>query len=275
MDHITSLVLLFQLDPGPGAALDALRFLASLGHHKALALIGAAHRMLPGSFTYFRPSETDDTVYFEEILDDRLATYRWHSNSEFNHMYFVPITLAIVQMQDRDYSGAEETFSKTLKLWERIFAWKGTRVVLKETLAIYANQAWLKFERGAVEDAEELAKELLATLEAKGLTQWGDTQGLMQHFPLMVLVLNNRQEQALNWLRDAEQDKWLGFQPLLTSPVFKEFRGIPEVTQILSRLVAMRTKALDEVLATGLPEVLDPSLLFTRIEDSSHSTTQE
>lgn len=275
VDHITSLVLLFQLDPGPGAALDALRFLASLGHHKALALIGAAHRMLPGSFTYFRPSETDDTVYFEEILDDRLATYRWHSNSEFNHMYFVPITLAIVQMQDRDYSGAEETFSKTLKLWERIFAWKGTRVVLKETLAIYANQAWLKFERGAVEDAEELAKELLATLEAKGLTQWGDTQGLMQHFPLMVLVLNNRQEQALNWLRDAEQDKWLGFQPLLTSPVFKEFRGIPEVTQILSRLVAMRTKALDEVLATGLPEVLDPSLLFTRIEDSSHSTTQE
>ena len=92
---------------------------------------------------------------------------------------------------------------------------------------------------------------------------------------MMILLLNDRQQQAVDWLLDAEHDQWLFFQPVLTSPVYAEFRTNPQVTEALSRMVNWRAGLLDELLASGLPEVEDPSLLLELIESLVTPTHHE
>jgi tetratricopeptide (TPR) repeat protein len=88
-------------------------------------------------------------------------------------------------------------------------------------------------------------------------------------------LLNGHQQQALEWLLDAEQDQWLFFQPVLTSPVYAEFREIPEVAESLARMVDWRAGVLDELMAVGLPEVEDPSILLELLESLLTPTLHE
>ena len=89
---------------------------------------------------------------------------------------------------------------------------------------------------------------------------------LYAYLPLMILLLNGETQLALDWLTDAEETRWLEFQPLLSSPVYAEFREMPEVAAALERMTAWRAGVLEEVLAMELPEVGNPDLLLEYME---------
>ncbi len=253
-----------RIDSEPGPALGALTMLAALGQDRALAQVGAAHRLLPREFNG-PPGEFFFPSYFPEVLPERLASYRRHLASRLaNHgasfMYAIALVMA------GDYEAAEQQIDIPVRLWEGWYGTMGEIVWTSETTAVFAWKAWLLLHRDALDEAADLVAQLMAAVEEKELIAWSGSRGRLDDIPLMILLLNGRQDQAVDWLLAAEQDLWLYFQPLLTSPVYAEFRTLEEVSAALDRMVAWRAGVLEELEAEALPEVQDPSLLLAYIE---------
>ncbi|MBT8060331.1 MAG: tetratricopeptide repeat protein, partial [Gammaproteobacteria bacterium] len=243
-----------RIDRDPGSALRALLVLASMDFPEALNRVGAAQRILAGQFS------TDPVVppaYFTSILPERLETWRRYLGAGFEggDGYGVALLLA------GEYGQVEKLVDDGIRLWERWY--QGIDWIWHtETLETFAWKAWLLTERGERDQAAELAGEMMQALRDKELTEWSGSHKLLYDLPLMILLLNGEERQALDWLADAEQARWLHFQPLLTSPVYAEFRELPEAAATLERMTAWRARVLDEVLAMGLPEVENPDLLL-------------
>jgi TolB-like protein len=254
-----------RLSPEASPAVRALGTLAALGHIGALRSVDAAHRVVPGGGISFSYALTDYTLYFKESLDDRVDTYRWLVRVPFGNPYFDIARFAQAQLLTGDLDGAQESLEQGQAIWERYF--DGEPEITLRTVAIYADQAWLMFQNGETGEATALAQRLAKVLEDRGLLQWSGSRGDLGALPVMVMLLNDMDEQALEWLQDAERDAWIFFQALLTSPVFEQFRANPEVADILARLIDQRSAVLARVMETGLPEVLDPSLLLAAIRE--------
>ena len=205
-------------------------------------------------------------MYFTEILDERLETYRAHMRSIFAGSMGTSLVYARTLIVAGDYAAAAKNLDSVKSKWDSFYTPEGGRFGQCKTLTIYTYHAWLLARQGETEQAQDLAVELLQTLEQREITQWSGSRGNLQDIPLMILLLNDRRQQAVDWLLDAEHDQWLFFQPVLTSPIYVKFREIPEVAEALERMVAWRAGILDELMASGLPEVQDPSLLLSYMD---------
>ncbi|RLE17976.1 MAG: hypothetical protein DRJ50_13460, partial [Actinobacteria bacterium] len=274
IEWITTAIKLARLDSSPDSAFNALMMLAALGHEEALALVGGAHRLMPGRFK--RPALYDafSPLYFTEILDERLETYRAHMRSNLvsgglTIMYTRTLIMA------GDYEAAAGNLDREKAGWDAFYAPEGGRFWTGRTITIYAYHTWLLARRGETAQAQALAEELLQALKNNQVEKWSGSGGRLQDIPLLVLLLNARQEQAVEWLLEAEQDQWLFFQPVLTSPIYAEFREIPEVAESLERMTTWRAGLLDQLVATGLPEVQDPSLLLSYMDSLVTPTHNE
>lgn len=266
-DFITALTRLIRIDTEPASALLTLQSLANLGDERALELLDEAHKLVPGAISTY-PIFTgvpDLSIYFQEITEERIKTFRWHSNNDANP-YFFMTAYGLLQIQAKDFSGADKSLDFAQKLWDGYYAYRNERVMSMDTFPIYALRAWVSTQLGDTQGVKTVANELLEVLQQRGLDQWSESRDQLHHIPLLVLLLNGERERALQWLRDAEDDRWLGFQAVLTSPLYDEFREIDEVEQILARLVTWRTGELTDLRASALPELIDPSLLLAKIE---------
>lgn len=261
VDATRTAIELARMDSNPRSPLDALLYLATLGDEDALALVGSVHRLVPREFNT-RFDGLFDHSYFTQILPDRLLAYRGHMQSEFVSNTGTPRMYSVALMLDGDYQAAEYNLDIARKFWDFFYTPQGGRFWQSDTLEIYAFKAWFLNQRGETEEAAALAAELLQYLEQIGIAHWGGSRGRLGDLPLMILLLNGRQQQAVDWLLAAGQDNWLYFQPVLTSPVYAAFRETPGVAQALERMVAWRAGVLEEVMAMGLPEAEDPALLF-------------
>ncbi len=264
VEAAASLVKLAQVDNEPGSTRLALIYLASLGHEPALAQLGAAHRLLPRTFNE-RIYRMSMPVYFPRVLDERLDTWRGHVESEFSGRNTVQ-QYANALIMSGDYSLAEKLLEQRHRAWQQFYAAEGGRFWQKDTFEVQSQLAWLKSQRGQLQEAAQLSRELGQAMQEKGIARWSDTRGDIGDLPLMVLLLNDQHDQAVDWLREAESDQWLAFQVLLTSPVYREFRQDPEVGAILASMVDRRAQILEETLGLDVPEISDPSLLLARIE---------
>jgi TolB-like protein len=271
IESVTTAIKLARIDSDPVSALIPLRILASLGHDEALALIGKAHRLMPRSFRSVDFGRSN-LVYFEGILPERLNSYRRHIKSKLGDPHWM---FAIALVMSGDNEEAEKHVDIAKSGWDRFYASEGGTFWQSKTIAIYAYKAWLLSQRGQHEEAGEIAAELLQALDEARIAEWSGSRGLFDDIPLMILLLNKRQQQAVDWLLDAESGQWMLFQSVLTNPVYAEFREIPEVADALSRMVAWRAGVLDELMASGLPEVQDPSLLLDLLESLVKQTSYE
>lgn len=266
-DSLTALTRLIRIDTEPASAISALQTLANFGDKDALILLNEAHKLVPGFFsekpTFF--GSTDLSIYFPDLTVDRIKTFRWHVGSGANPFFFMT-PYSSLQIQSTDFSGAAGSLALARELWEDYYAYRAERVMSMDTVAIYALQAWVTKQHGGTQDSETIARELLEALEQRGLDKWSESRDLLQHVPLLILLLNGKEQEALKWLRGAEKDHWLGFQVVLASPMYEEFRAIPEVAEILSRLVDWRAGVLADLRALALSELVDPSLLLAKIE---------
>ncbi|MGI9237449.1 MAG: tetratricopeptide repeat protein [Woeseiaceae bacterium] len=267
IDSLRSGTRLMRIDTEPASAVSVLLALAHLGDEEALNLTNEVHKTVPGIFEYpeyiFR--QDDISIYHPNLADSRLRTFDWHVKNGANP-YFFMIPYASLQIQSEDYAGAASSVAVAQQLWENYYSFRGSRPVSMDTLRIYALQAWLMKKNGEAEAAEKVARELQVALEHRGLDSWSGSGGHLGDTPLLILLLGGYQEAALDWLRSANDDEWLGIQPLLTSPMYTELREIPEATEILEKMSARRDDILVQVQASGLPEVSDPSLLIAKIE---------
>jgi TolB-like protein/tetratricopeptide (TPR) repeat protein len=260
VDSAVTSIELARISDDPTMPLLALISLAAMGDAEALTLINAAHRLLPRDFN--RPVDGLFTPeYFVDILPQRLDMYRRHTNSEFANrnsarMYMVAQVLA------GEYEQAERSLDSLKRMVEHFYASEEAPPWTIDVFEIFAWKAWFLSRRGATDEAREIADVLAQQLARKGLERWANSRGRAREIPLMVLLLNGRQQQATDWLLDAERDQWLFFQPILTSPVYAEFREIPEVSAALERMMAWREGLLQDIRATAMPEAHDPSMLI-------------
>lgn len=264
MDALTRLV---RIDTEPASAVRAVQVLANLADEKALTLLDDAHKLVPGFFSS-KPGyvESNDlSIYFPNVTKERSKTFRWHAINGANQFFFM-IPFAKLQIQAGDLPGAAGSLQVAQGLWEGYYAYSEDRVLSWETAAIYALQAWVTRQLGEDDGGGISAADLLEALEQKGLDQWSVSRDQLHDIPLLILLLNGKQQAALDWFRNAAGDRWLGFQAVLTSPMYEKFRDNPEVAEILARLVEWRAGVLAELKASALPEVVDPSLLIEKIE---------
>jgi len=270
-ESATTAIKLARIDSDPMSALMPLIILASMGHDEALALIGKAHRLMYRYFDSFRFGQPN-LEYFEEILPERLDSYRRHIKSMLGDPYRL---YAVALVMSGDNEDAERNLDIPKTKWDRFYASEDGIFWQSSTLTIYAYKAWLLTQRGQHEEAAEIAAELLQALNDARITEWSGSRGNFDDIPLMILLLNKRQQQAVDWLLDAESGQWMFFQSVLTNPVYAEFRKVPEVADALSRMATWRKGVLDELMASGLPEVQDPSLLLDLLESLVKQTSHE
>lgn len=264
-ESISTTIKLARIDDKPDSSFRALIQLAVLGHEEALALVAGAHRLMPREFNgtvdgVFTPA------YFTQILSESLETYNGHMNSEFASREGTRIMYAIALMMAGDYANAEKNIDAVKYLLDSFYASVGERFWQVNTISIYAFKAWFLAQRGETDQARAIAEELLQDLDEKNVAHWSGSRGRLDDLPLMILLLNDRRQQAVDWLLDAERDRWLLFQAVLTSPVYAEFREITEVAQSLARMADWRAGVLDVLMAAGLPEVQEPSLLLDMMQ---------
>lgn len=267
VDSLTTKVRLLRLDEEPGTAVSILLFLANMGNPQAKALVNRAHQLVPGMFVYGEglDMEKDASVYDDDMSKTRLRTYLWHANNGANP-YFFMIPLSLLQIQEGDLEGAESSLAFGRRLWRDYYAFRGGNLKSVETLTIGALQAWLMRQSGDSKGYASLAEDLQQTLKQARLYSWDQTRHSLADIPVLIMLLNGDEESALAWLRAAERDRWIGFQALLTSPIYKDFRTRPEVSDILSRMAEWRASVLSELDAAGLDEVSKPTLLIEKIE---------
>ena len=273
VEFVRITIKLIRIDDKADSVVRLLVFLAAVQHEKALELMGPTHRIVPGEFasvTMFNPS------YFTQILPERLETYRrltkigLFNSSGSRQMY------AETLIMKGDYVNAEVLIDRLKTGWDSFYAAEeGGRFWQSKTFTIYAYKAWLLAQRGQMVEASAMAEELMQGMEERNISEWSGSRGRLDDVPLMILLQAGRLKPAVNWLLDAEMDQWLHFQPLLTSPVYAEFREIPEVELALQRMVAWRTDLLNELMATGLPEVQNPSILLELLESRVRPTHHE
>lgn len=270
--HVESALARIQatrVDTDADSAFDALIFLASLGNSAALEHADEAHILMPAMLESVWP---DPTVYFDSGIQSKSSIYRWHANSGSVHLYFFPIWHGIQQIQAGDYDGARSSFARAAWLWRDYYSADAVLRLHREKLAIEVHQAWLLAESGDGKGAAELAESLYDALSEHDLLDWNDVAFQLQDYPLMVLVLSDRTDMAVSWLRQAEADNWMQFQPLLTSPVYADFREIPEVAGVLNRLIEKRDHVLRELSARNIPEIENPGMLIEQIKKHSPMT---
>ena len=256
---VNSLVRLARISENPKHPLGALVMLASLGHSGALEQLGEAHRLMPASFNR-TPLDFVNPSYFPEIVDERLALYERHLKSMFLNKGLL-VTYAETLIMAGDYEAAADQLRRAKRFWDRFYEPEGGRFWQSDTMAIYTYWTWLLQQSGERAEAQVYASELLQALDQKQTREWSGSHGLQKDIPLLILLLNGRQDEAVRWLLDAEQDHWPEFQPVLTSPVYGSFRELPQVAASLERMRARRVELLDEILAGGDPEVANPAML--------------
>ena len=267
-------VKLSRIDDKPEASFRLLIFLAALQHEKALELVGAAHRLMPREFNGVIEGEFNPS-YFTQILPERLETYRRHIKIGLFTRSGTHLAYAVTLMMTGDYANAEMLIDGVKSWWDRFYASEEGRFWQSSTFTTYAYKAWLLAQRGETVKASAIAEELMLGLEERNISQWSGSRGRLADIPLMILLQAGRLKPAVNWLLDAEKDQWLYFQPLLSSPVYAEFREIPDVSEALQRMLAWRAALLNELMATGLPEVLDPSILLELLQSRVRPTHHE
>lgn len=252
-----------RIDSDPNKAFWILKWLADTGYPEALQHVNRLHILMPRMFnnTFY-----DFTVFYDDIAADRSDVYQWHVSSSFYYPWFIPNSHALLKIQLGNLDGAQASLEKLQAIWQGYFAFTGDRYFQTQTITIYAYQAWLMAQQGENEESNALARDLLQELEKKSLTTWLDARGSLQDIPLLILLLNGEVGRAVQWLRDAKQYRWDYFQIVLASPIYAEFREIPEVAQILARMVIWQQGVIAEMKSTGVAEVLDPSLLLAAIE---------
>jgi tetratricopeptide (TPR) repeat protein len=258
-----------RIDRNPRTPLESLIFLASLGYENALRQLGAAQRIMRSEF-YTDNSILPDPSYFTAILPERLQSWSRSMNAGFGDQE----QYAIALMLNGEYEQAEKLIDSRIRMWDGFYQGMGM-FWHADTLRVHAFKSWFLARRGEEEEAAELAGELLAFSREAEATRWEHSHGKTGDLPLMILVLNNETQMALDWLAEAEQAGWLGFQPLLTSPVYAEFRQIPEVALALERIVDWRAGVLAEILALGLPEIENPGLLVDYMAALARPTHRE
>lgn len=258
-----------RIDDDPISAFNTLMFLAALGHEEALSFVDNALRLLPADFNG-EFNELFHPEYFTGILPEYLDTYSRYMNSDLAGRSVMTYVRTLIMAGD--YSNAEKRLDNTKSWWDTFYASEGGRFWQSQTLAIYAYKAWFLAQRGDAGESLAIAEELLQDLESKGIDQWTGSRGRLDDLPLMILLLNGRQQEAVEWLLEAERDQWLFFQVVKTSPVYAELREKPEVAEALARMTANRKGILDELINEDLPEVKDPYLLIETIESLARPT---
>lgn len=263
IESATTAIRLARIDSDPGSVLHALMYLVDLGQHEALALVGAIHRLMPRFFN--SSEEALNLLFYTDNIDERADSYHRHAGSDFRSSD-MRIMYAISLLMKSDYAAAEQQLDRVRGFWDGFYASEGGRFWQSRTMFIYAYKAWFLSQRGEREEAGQIAAELLQALQDRGNLEWSGSRGLQLDIPLMILLLNGLDQQAVNWLLDAKHDQWLLFQAVVTSPVYAEFRNIPAVAEALSGMVEWRAGILDELIALDLPEVEDPSLLLELLQ---------
>lgn len=268
LDWLTAQARLSRLETEASASVSLVRGLANLGDPRFVAVTGDIHKLVPGAFAepWGGLEIRDLSPYYPGAAERQFGIFRWQMRGGANP-YFFTIFFACLQIERGDFKSAEQLLSRGQKLWEEYHAFKEARRKTAETVPIYAMQAWLAGQRGDPQTRDAIAVELLADMEERGLLQWQYTADLMSDTPLLVLLLNGREQEAVAWLRQAADARWPHFQPLLTSPMYAEFRENPEVAVLLKELDVWRQGILAEFSVSGVPEAADPNLVLARVQE--------